>query len=124
MYYLYESQSILGALRNLFCLRGDSLAVVSVLCLVSALRGPLFQRASIVDGNAIRHVVGNDEFKVAQLIPPNFLFQGSIGDPLLFDGAYNAYVERAPILVNITNNEKKCGDKCEGKVKVRTTVSS
>ncbi|KAF1979695.1 hypothetical protein BU23DRAFT_636905 [Bimuria novae-zelandiae CBS 107.79] len=117
MYDLYESQSILGALKNLFRLRGDGLSVVSVLCLVSALRGPLFQRASMVDGNAVRHIVGKQELQVAQLIPPNFLFQGSVGNPLLFDGAYNAYVERAPIRINITNNEKECGDKCEGKVK-------
>jgi hypothetical protein len=122
MYDLYESQSILGALKNLFRRRGDGLAVVSVLCFMSALRGPLFQRASMVDGNAVRHTVGKQELKVAQLIPPNFLFQGSVGNPLLFDGAYNAYVERAPILINITNNEKECGDKCEGKVKVRATV--
>jgi hypothetical protein len=124
MYDLYESQSILGALKNLFCLRGDGLAIVSVLCLVSALRGPLFQRASMVDGNAVRHTVGKQELKVAQLIPPNFLFQGSVGNPLLFDRAYNAYVERAPILINITNNEKECGDKCEGKVKVRCVPRS
>jgi hypothetical protein len=122
MYDLYESQAILGALKNLFCLRGDGLAVVSVLCLVSALRGPLFQRASMVDGNAVRHIVGQQELKIAQLVPPNFLFQGSIGNPMLFDGAYNAYVERAPIFINITDNEKNCGDRCEGKVKVRATV--
>jgi hypothetical protein len=122
LYDLYESQSILGALKNLFRLRGDGLAIVSVLCFVSALRGPLFQRASMVDGNAVRNTVGKQEFKVAQLIPPNFLFQGSVGNLLLFDGAYNAYLERAPILINITNNEKECGDKCEGKVKVRATV--
>lgn len=121
MYDLYESQSILGALKNLFRLRGDRLAVVSVLCLVSALRGPLFQRASTVDGNTIRHTVGKQELKVAQLIPPNFLFQGSVGNPLLFDRAYNAYVERTPIL-NITSNEKECGNRCEGKVKVRAMV--
>jgi hypothetical protein len=122
IYDLYESQSILGALKNLFCLRGDGLAVVSVLCLVLALRGPLFQRASMVDGSAIRHTVGTQELKVAQLVPPNFLFQGLVGNPLLFDRAYNAYVERAPILSNVTYNENECGDKCEGKVKVRATV--
>jgi hypothetical protein len=121
LYDLYESQFILGALKNLFRLRGNGLAVVSVLCLVSALRGPLFQRASTVDGNAVRHTVGKQELKVAQLIPPNFLFQGSAGNPFLFDKAYNDYVERAPIL-NITNNEKECGDRCEAKVKVRATV--
>jgi hypothetical protein len=119
MYDLYESQAVLGALKNLFRLRGDGLAVVSLLCLVSALRGPLFQRASMVDGNAVRHVVGMQELKVAQLMPPNYLFQGSVGNAALFDGAYNAYVERAPILANITYDEKECGDKCEGKVKVR-----
>jgi hypothetical protein len=122
MYDLYESQTILGALKNLFHLRDDGLAIVSVLCLMSALRGPLFQRASMVDGNAVQHIVGKQELKVAQLIPPNFLFQGSVGNLLLFDGAYNAYVERAPILVNVTNSERECGDKCEGKVKVRVTV--
>ncbi|USP81703.1 hypothetical protein yc1106_08977 [Curvularia clavata] len=116
MYDLYESQSILGALKNLFYLRGDGLAVVSVLCFISALRGPLFQRASMVDGNAVQYIVGKQELKVAQLIPPNFLFQGSVGNPLLFDAAYNAYMDRAPILINITNVEKECGDKCEGKV--------
>ncbi|PVI00698.1 hypothetical protein DM02DRAFT_718230 [Periconia macrospinosa] len=115
MYYLYESHFILGALKNLFHFRGDGLAVVSVLCFVSALRGPLFQRASTVDGNTLRHTDGKQELKVAQLIPPNFLFQGSVGNPLLFDGAYNAYVERKPI--NITYSEKECGDKCEGRVK-------
>jgi hypothetical protein len=98
------------------------LAVVSVLCLVSALRGPLFQRASMVDGNAVQYTGGKHELKVAQLIPPNFLFQGSVGNPLLFDMAYNAYVERGPIAINITTNEKECGDKCEGKVKVRATI--
>lgn len=122
MYDLYESQPITGALRNLFCLRGDSLAVVSVLCLMSALRSPLFQRASMVDGDAVRHIVGNQKLKVAQIIPPNFLFQGSVGNPLLFDGAYNAYADRAPILINMTNNENECGDRCEGKVKVRVTA--
>ncbi|CAI6332970.1 unnamed protein product [Periconia digitata] len=116
MYDLYESHSILGALNNLFRLRGNGLAVVSVLCLVSALRGPLFQRASTVDGNALRETVGRQELKIAQLIPPNFLFQNLVGNPLLFDGAYNAYVERTPIL-NVPSNEKECGDKCEGKVK-------
>jgi hypothetical protein len=122
MYDLYESQAIFGALNNLFCLRGNGLAFVSVLCLVSALRGPLFQRASMVDGNAVRHTVGKHELKVAQLIPPNFLFQGSVGNPLLFDVAYNAYVERAPIAINITKNGEGCGDKCESKVKVRATI--
>jgi hypothetical protein len=122
MYTLYESQSILGALKNIFRLRGDKLAVISVLCLVSALRGPLFQRASVVDGNAMRNTTGKQELKLAQLIPPNFLYQGGVGDPLLFDGVLNAYVERAPIHVHVTSNEGECGDHCEGKVKVRTKV--
>jgi hypothetical protein len=121
MYDLYESQSILGALKNLFHLRGDGLAVVSVLCLVSALRGPLFQRASTVDGATLQHVVGKQELEVAQLIPPNFFFQG-ISNPVLFDRVSNDYLERAPILKNITYDEKECGDSCEGKVKVRATV--
>lgn len=76
----------------------------------------------MVDGNALRHTAGQQELKLAQLIPPNYLFQGSLGNPLLFDGAYNAYIERAPILINITDNAKECGDKCEGKVKVRATI--
>ena len=122
MFDMYESQSILGALKNLFRLRCNSLAIVSVLCLVSALRGPLFQRASIVDGNAVQHIVGKQELKVAQLIPPNFLWQSGVGDSLLFDRVYNAYSERAPITINITNKEKECGDSCEGKVKVRATA--
>jgi hypothetical protein len=88
---------------------------------VSALRGPLFQRASMVNGIAVRHTVGKQELKVAQLILPNFLFQGSVGNAFLFDGAYNSYVERAPILINMTNNERECGDRCEGIVKVRAT---
>lgn len=118
MYNLYESQSILGALKNILSLRGDKLAAVSLLCLVSALRGPLFQRASTIDGDAMLNTTGNLEVKVAQLIPPNFLFQGSVGDPLLFDGVYDAYVERAPIHIRVTSNEGVCGDRCEGKVKV------
>jgi hypothetical protein len=122
MYDLYESQSILGALKNLFHLRGDSLAIVSVLCLVSALRGPLFQRAVMVDSATLHHVVGKQELKVAQLIPPNFLWQSGVGNPLLFDRVSNAYLERAPILKNITYSEKECGDSCEGKVKVRATI--
>jgi hypothetical protein len=124
MYDLYESQSILGALKNLFRLRADGLAIVSVFCLVSALRGPLFQRASMVDSNAVQDIVGKQELKVAQLIPPNFLFPGAsgAGNPLLFDRVYDAYLQRAPIHINITNNEKECGDRCEGKVKVRAMV--
>jgi hypothetical protein len=121
MYDLYESQSILGALKNLFNLRGDGVAIVSVLCLVSALRGPLFQRAAMVDSATLQHVVGKQELKVAQLIPPNFLFQGQF-NPLLFDRVSHAYLERAPILTNITHSEKECGDSCEGKVKVRATI--
>ncbi|KAH5581680.1 hypothetical protein HBI24_130090 [Parastagonospora nodorum] len=117
MYNLYEFQSILGALKNILCLRGDKLAAVSVLCLVSALRGPLFQRASMIDGNAMLNTTGSLGIKVAQLVPPNFLFQGSIGDRLLFDGVYDAYVERAPISIRVTGNEEACGDHCEGKVK-------
>jgi hypothetical protein len=61
MYDLYESQSILGAFKNLFRRRGDKLAVVSLLCLVSALRGPLFQRTSIIDSNALRTTTGKQE---------------------------------------------------------------
>jgi hypothetical protein len=122
MYDLYESQTILGALKNILRLRGNELAVASVLCLVSALRGPLFQRASVVDGNAMRNPTGKQELKVAQLIPSNFLYQGGVGDPLLFNGVLNAYVERAPINVHVTSNEGECGDHCEGKVKVRTKV--
>jgi hypothetical protein len=118
MYNLYESQSILGALKNIFRLQGDKMAVVSVLCLVSALRGPLFQRASIVDSNAMQNTTGKQQLKVAQLIPPNFLFQGSVGDPLLFDGVYNAYIERTPIHIQVTSNKEECGDHCESKVKV------
>jgi hypothetical protein len=117
MYDLYESQSVLGALKNLFRRRGDKLAVVSVLCLVSALRGPLFQRASIIDSNAMRITTGKQEFKVAQLVPPNFLF-----DEALFDDVYNLYLERAPIHINVTSNEEQCGDHCEGKVQVRAAV--
>jgi hypothetical protein len=121
MYDLYESQSIFGALKNLFHLRGDSLAIVSVLCLVSALRGPLFQRASMVDGATLQRVVGKQELKVAQLVPPGFYFQG-IDGVTFFDRVSYAYLERAPILRNITYNERECGDTCEGKVKVRPTV--
>jgi hypothetical protein len=123
LYDLYESQSILGALKNLCRLRGDRLAFVSVLCLVSALRGPLFQRASTIDSNAMRNIIGKQELKVAQLIPPNFLFSGSVGDRLLFDAVYNAYVERAPIHMNTTNRREECGDHCDGKVKVCTPPS-
>jgi hypothetical protein len=78
-------------------------------------------------GEATRpqHIYEKHGFKVAQLIPPNFLFQGfsGVGNPLLFDRVYNTYLERAPILINSTSNEKECGDSCEGKVKVRATVS-
>jgi hypothetical protein len=122
MYDLYESQSILGAIKNLSCLRGDKLAVVSVLCLLSALRGPLFQRASMIDSNAVRNTTGKQELKVAQFLPPYFLYQGSVGNSLLFDGVYNAYTERAPILVHPASDREECGDHCEGKVKVRPTM--
>jgi len=120
MYDLYGSQTIMGAIKNLFHLRGDRLSVVSVLCLVSALRGPLFQRASMVEGNATRMTVGTQELRVAQLVPPNFLFWESTGN--LFDVVYNAYLERAPIHANTTGSGKDCGDLCKGKVKVCSLV--
>lgn len=81
MHNLYELQSVLEALKNLFWLCGDGLAVVSVLCLVSALRGPLFQRASMVDGNAVRRTVGKHELKIAQLIPPEIVPTDQILQP-------------------------------------------
>ena len=122
MYDLYESQAILGALKNIFRLRGNQVVAVFVIYLLSALRGPLFQRASMVDSNSVHHIVGKQELKVAQLIPPNYLYQNGVGDRMLFDSVYIAYTERAPIHVNTTNKQTECGDSCEGKVKVRASV--
>jgi hypothetical protein len=76
----------------------------------------------MVNSNAKRNTAGKQELNVAQLIPPSFLFQGLVEHPLLFDGVYDVYVERAPIKVHVTSNREECGDHCEGKVKVRTTV--
>lgn len=118
MYDLYESQFIVGAPKNLLRWRGDRLAFVSLLCMVSALRGPLFQRASVVNGSAMRSTVGVLQQNVAQLVPPNFLFQGGSGEDGLFDGVYNAYLERAPIYVDASIMDGECGNLCEGKVKV------
>lgn len=120
MYDLYESQSLLGAVNNLVRLRGDKLAVVAMLCLVSALRGPLFQRASVVVSNATRTTSGLQTLGVAQLIPPNFMFYSMAGRLTPFDDVYNAYIERTPIYANF--NGEECGDFCEGKVKVFSSM--
>ena len=116
MYDLYESHSFAGALTNLVRLRGDKLAVATLLCLVSALRGPLFQRASVVVGSSTRRTEGVQSVRVAQLIPPNFLYQNGTRTSTLYDGVYDAYIERAAIRVDV--DEGQCGDVCYGKVKV------
>jgi hypothetical protein len=79
MYDLYESQSFMGAINNLVHLRGNKLAIASVLCLVSALRGPLFQRASLIQSNMIRATSGVQRLDVAQLIPPLMLYDNGTG---------------------------------------------
>ncbi|KAF1850625.1 uncharacterized protein K460DRAFT_372824 [Cucurbitaria berberidis CBS 394.84] len=98
MYDLYEFHSLVGAINNLVRLRGNRLAVVTLLCLVSALRGPLFQRASVVVGNATWKTSGVQKLNVAQLIPPIFFLD-------------------TPILINGSLSNEECGDVCSGKVK-------
>lgn len=101
---------------NLVHLRCNRLAFVSILCLVSALRGPLFQRASVVVDKVTRRTSATLELHIAQLIPPNFLYLNGTQASLLYDAVYDAYIERAPIHVNVSG--KECGDFCSGKVKV------
>jgi hypothetical protein len=117
MYDLYESQSFLGAIKNLVHLRVNRLAVVSILCLVSALRGPLFQRASVVMSNVTRYTSGMQELHVAQLIPPGFIYPNGTFTSPYYDNVYKGYIERAPLYVHV--DEAQCGDVCIGTVKVR-----
>lgn len=116
MYDLYESQSFIGAIHNLVHLRGNRLAIASILCLVSALRGPLFQRASLIESNVIRATSGTQRLDVAQLIPPVMLWDNGAGGSALYQGIRDAFNAQTPIPVNITHDQ--CGDVCTGKVKV------
>jgi hypothetical protein len=116
MYDLYESQSFIGALVNLAYGRGNKLAVVSVLCVVSALRGPLFQRASVVVSNALLNTSGVLTLHVAQLIPPYFMYQDGIATSTRYDEVYDSYIQQTPIQVDV--DREVCGDVCNGKVKV------
>ncbi|KAF2184724.1 hypothetical protein K469DRAFT_739323 [Zopfia rhizophila CBS 207.26] len=115
MYDLYESHTFLGALNNVIRLRVNKVAVASILCLVSALRGPLFQRASLVMSNVTRDTSGEQELRVAQLIPPGFIYPNGTQTSTSYDVVYDAYIERAPIHMEIDYGE--CGDVCDGKVK-------
>lgn len=118
MYDLYESHAFVGAINNLVRLRPNKLAIVSVLCLVSSLRGPLFQRSSVVMSNVTRKTSGTQQLHIAQLIPPGFMFGNGTIFSKAFDEVYESYIQRAPI--RITIDEVQCGDVCTGKVKVCT----
>ncbi|KAF2132764.1 hypothetical protein P153DRAFT_382391 [Dothidotthia symphoricarpi CBS 119687] len=115
MFDLYESHSFLGALNNMAHLRPDRLAIVSIFCLFSTLRGPLFQRTSVVIGGVTQKTSGMHQIHVAQLIPPGFLYPEVGVTSKAYDEVYDAYLERAPIYVHV--DEAQCGDMCIGKVK-------
>lgn len=114
---LYESHFILGALTNLAHLRINKVAVVSILCALSALRGPLFQRASVVQSNVIQRISGQQNLTVAQVIPPFFRYANDTLSTTGFDVAWDAYLVREPI--RISTSYQNCGDTCSGEVNVR-----
>lgn len=62
MYDLHESQSLPGIIKNLYNLRIDTLLLVIIVCVVSKLWGLLFQRESIIVGNATGRISGTKKF--------------------------------------------------------------
>lgn len=114
---LYESHSYMGALNNLVHFRWNGLAIVSVLCLVSTTRGPLFQRASLIDSNAVLKTSGDQNLRVAQLLPPRYLCPNWSVTSTTWNSIWNSYSENAPIGIRV--DAERCGDSCLGKVKVR-----
>lgn len=116
LYDMFESYSVLGALNNLVRRRGDRLAVATLLCLVSALRGPLFQRATVVNEGWREKVNGVQEVRVAQVLPPGLMYQNGTNSAA-WDVVLDFYLEQTPIYMDV--DKAQCGDLCTGRVKVR-----
>ncbi|ORY19541.1 hypothetical protein BCR34DRAFT_133713 [Clohesyomyces aquaticus] len=115
LYDIYESQAFVGAAKSLLRLRPSKVAITALLCLASTLRGPLFQRASVVTSNYATERVKNHELRVAQLIPPGYLHPDFQVTTTRFDAVLDQYTERTPVYINITGSE--CKGSCTGKVK-------
>jgi hypothetical protein len=85
-----------------------------LLCLISSLRDPLFQRASIVDPGFQRNTTGELKLALAKLIPPGFYFgNGSLYSDE-FQNVLDQYTSDQP-LVPASN---QCRDMCMTKIKV------
>ncbi|KAF2466118.1 uncharacterized protein BDR25DRAFT_237763 [Lindgomyces ingoldianus] len=117
MYDIYESRAFLGAVDNLLHLRPNMVAISAILCLASTLRGPLFQRASVVNSNFVKEYFNDYELKVAQIIPPGYLYPNLTFTSASYDAVYDQYVERSPVYINHSSSTCRC--LCTGKVKVR-----
>jgi hypothetical protein len=85
-----------------------------VLCFVSALRGPLFQRASIVNPGLNVVTITSQNFSLAQSIPPGFFWaDGAIfSDP--FQNVIDGYNENSVISVL----KDSCSGSCNAHLKV------
>lgn len=117
MHITYESHFFLGALKSIMGGRPNKVAIATLLCLISGLRGPLFQRASVINSQFIHDHQAQYELQIAQLIPPHFLFLTK-NFSLIPDGIYpiyEQYIQRSPIYL-----AHKCPGTCNGKVKVST----
>ncbi|KAH8656647.1 hypothetical protein BGZ60DRAFT_532226 [Tricladium varicosporioides] len=114
LHEIYESGFVLTSLKRLFT---GSFNIVVFACLVNAistLRGPLFQRASTVQGGAIRHTSGIGDMLIAQSFPMGFFEETAVrGFKPEFQDVLEGFTMRRPL----NSSHLPCRGICEGKVK-------
>ncbi|PSN65887.1 hypothetical protein BS50DRAFT_677221 [Corynespora cassiicola Philippines] len=115
MWELYESQAFFGAIHSLIRRSPNYVGIAALLCTISALRGPLFQHASSVDGEFSRHSSATHDIRVAQVLPPSYLYPHHFVTKSSCDFVYDLHVARMPIYIE----EDTCKHNCvsTGKVK-------
>ncbi|KAF2454217.1 hypothetical protein BDY21DRAFT_107255 [Lineolata rhizophorae] len=115
LYEYFESSAVIGAIARLFRGRLNIVAISCLLAALSALRGPLLQRASFVDEHATFPTKGELEIRMAQVLPLPYYYPSgpAVTYGRHFEGVLKDFLQQDP--TPLTYGE--CGDECDTRVK-------